>query len=156
MFTIDVMLPPHDNAAPEGRSSGPGLSSAEGAPRTGVILVIEDDTELRELLGVVLKDEGHFPILAPDGAAALDLLHLGALAPDLILADYNLPNGLDGLLVAAKIRETLHSHVPVVVLTGDISTDALQRIASQDCVQLNKPVKASDVMQAIRRLPAIS
>ena len=77
---------------------------------------------------------------------------MGAFAPDLILADYNLPNGMDGLVVAAKIRETLHRQIPVIILTGDISTDTLRRIAGQDCVQLNKPVKATDVMQAIQRL----
>jgi two-component system, chemotaxis family, CheB/CheR fusion protein len=80
------------------------------------------------------------------------MLTRGSFRPDLILADYNLPNGMDGLLVAAKIRETLHRQIPVIVLTGDISTDTLQRIASQDCVQLNKPVKGVDVMQAIQHL----
>ena len=41
------------------------------------------------------------------------------------------------------MRETLHRQIPVIVLTGDISTETLRRIASQDCVQLNKPVKAA-------------
>ena len=57
-----------------------------------------------------------------------------------------------GCRVAAKVRETLHRQIPVIILTGDISTDTLTPIASQDCVQLNKPVKATDVMQAIQRL----
>ena len=56
----------------------------------------------------------------------------------------------------AVIRETLHRQIPVIVLTGDISTDTLRRIASQDCVQLNKPIKAADVMQAIQRLLSTS
>jgi FixJ family two-component response regulator len=124
--------------------------------RTGLILVIEDDRELCELLEVVLKEDGHRTASAPDGPAALDLFAHGGFRPDLILVDYNLPNGMDGLVVAAKIRETLHRHIPVIVLTGDISTDTLRRIASEDCVQLNKPVKAVDVMQAIQRLLAIS
>jgi two-component system, chemotaxis family, CheB/CheR fusion protein len=126
------------------------------AHRTGAILIIEDDRELRELFEVVIKEEGHRLATAPDGPAALALVIHGGFEPDLILADYNLPNGMDGLLVAAKIRETLRRHIPVIVLTGDISTDTLRRIASQDCVQLNKPVKATDVMQAIERLLTIS
>jgi two-component system, chemotaxis family, CheB/CheR fusion protein len=152
VFSIDVLLPP--NEAPRVRE--PSLTGKDqmsaGAHHTGAILVIEDDRELRELLEVVLAEEGHRPATAPDGAAALELLAHRHFKPDLILADYNLPNGMDGLLVAAKIRETLHRQIPVVVLTGDISTDTLRRIASQDCVQLNKPVKATDVMQAIQRL----
>ena len=157
VFSIDVMLAPNDGAPADGLSSrATAVSAAGGARHIGTILVIEDDTQLRELLEVVLKEEGHSPVSAPDGAAALDLLNHGALAPDLVLADYNLPNGMDGLFVATKIRETLHRQIPVIVLTGDISMDTLRSIASQDCVQLNKPIKATDVMQAIQRLLAIT
>ncbi len=90
------------------------LDHAIRTGQTGSILVIEDDAALAELLEMVLREEGHFPISAPDGAAALDL----------ILADYNLPNGMDGLTVAAKVRERLRRRIPVIVLTEDISTEA--------------------------------
>jgi two-component system, chemotaxis family, CheB/CheR fusion protein len=63
---------------------------------------------------------------------------------------------MDGLLVARKVRESLHRQIPVIILTGDISTDTLRRIAGQDCVRLNKPVKAMELMQAIQRLLLIS
>jgi two-component system CheB/CheR fusion protein len=156
VFSIDVTLPP--NRTPQLGT----LLMAGNAPmanpnhRTGAILVIEDDRDLRELLEVTLKEDGHHSATARDGPAALELFVDGSFQPDLILADYNLPNGMDGLLAAAKIREMLHRQIPVIVLTGDISTDTLRRIASQDCVQLNKPVKATDVMQAIQRLLPIS
>ena len=67
--------------------------------------------------------------------------HEGRFRPDLILADYNLPNGMNGLQLAAQLREKLHRPIPVIILTGDISTGTLRDIALQDCVQLNKPVK---------------
>lgn len=73
------------NTAPESVYAGPSPS--------GSILVIEDDRERRKLLEVVLRDAGHRPIPVADGA----------VAPDLILADYNLPRGMDGLVAAAKI-----------------------------------------------------
>ncbi len=156
VFSIDVTLSPNGT-----RHVGQLPMAGRGqigntTHRTGVILIIEDDTELRELLEVVLKEEGHRPITASDGPTALEMLTRGGFRPDLILADYNLPNGMDGLRVATKVRETLHRQIPVIVLTGDISTDTLRRIAGQDCVQLNKPVKAVDVMQAIQRLLPIS
>jgi two-component system CheB/CheR fusion protein len=156
VFSIDVMLTP-SGTRQDGELPGGGHGQvSDRAHRTGLIVVIEDDRELCELLEVVLKEDGHRTASAPDGPAALDLFAHGGFRPDLILVDYNLPNGMDGLVVAAKIRETLHRHIPVIVLTGDISTDTLRRIASEDCVQLNKPVKAVDVMQAIQRLLAIS
>ena len=78
------------------------------------------------------------------------------MQPDVIVADYNLPKGMDGLQVIAKLREKLHRQIPVIILTGDISTDALRDIARHDCVQLNKPVKLKHLTQAIQRLLPIS
>jgi two-component system CheB/CheR fusion protein len=75
---------------------------------------------------------------------------------DVILADYNLPNGMDGLQVAVKLREQLHRQIPVIILTGDISAGTLRDIARADCVQLYKPVKASELTQAVRRILPIS
>ncbi|WP_020177337.1 chemotaxis protein CheB [Methyloferula stellata] len=153
VFAIDVALPAKGTAPQlefdQHRGDG-GI--AESTRHTGVILVVEDDREVRELLDVILTEEGHRPVIASDGLAALELLTQRAIQPDLILTDYNLPNGMDGLEVAAKIREKLNRQIPVIILTGDISTSALRRIASQDCVQLNKPVKSMQVTQAIQRL----
>ena len=159
VFSIDVMLPPNvQRYADRGLPHAAGDQIARRAHHhTGAILVIEDDRELRELLEMVLQ--GGRPSSRrrrPTAPRRSSCLPMSAFQPDLILADYNLPNGMDGLLAAAKIRESLHRQIPVIVLTGDISTDTLRRIASQDCVQLNKPVKATDVMQAIQRLLPIS
>jgi len=72
--------------------------------------------------------------------AALELVARGTIRPDLVLADYNLANRLNGVQLAAKLREKLHHETPVIILTGDISTATLRDIALHDCVQLNKPV----------------
>ena len=100
---------------------------ADARQRTGAILVVEDDPEVRELLELFLKDEGHHVATAPDGITALELVARGAIQPDLILADYNLPNGMNGLQLVAKLREKLHRQIPVIILTGDISTGHLAR-----------------------------
>jgi len=84
--------------------------------------------------------------------AALDLVTRGKMRPDLILADYNLPKGLDGLQVADKLRAQLHRRIPVIVLTGDISTSTLRDIARHDCVQLNKPVRLKELTKAVQSL----
>jgi two-component system CheB/CheR fusion protein len=153
VFAIEVVLPPSGTSPqPERQRDGTGGGIVEGAHCTGTILVVEDDPELCELLELLLKDEGHRTATAPDGIAALDLVARGKLQPDLILADYNLPNGMDGLQVTAKLREKLHRRIPVVILTGDISTSTLREIALQDCVQLNKPVKTKALTQVIQRL----
>ena len=89
---------------------------------------------------------------APDGVAALDLITRGTVHPDLLLADFNLPNGMDGIETAVRTRETLRRDIPVVVLTGDISTGTLREVALQKYTQLNKPVKPRELLDAIRLL----
>ena len=155
VFTIEVMRAPGGTAAlsEADRPLVPGPGAALSA-RTGTILVVEDDPGVSELLELFLRDEGYRVATSRDGAGALELIARGKFRPDLILADYNLP-GLDGLRVAARLRKELHREVPVIVLTADISTGSLQDIASQNCVQLNKPVKLEEFRHVIRRLLAV-
>ena len=89
---------------------------------------------------------------APDGVAALDLAARGLIRPDFILADYNLPNGMNGLEAIAKLRGNLGRDIPAIVLTGDISTGALRAIADDKIEQLNKPVNLIELTDAIKRL----
>ena len=153
VFAIEAMLPPSGAAPrPEHHQRGIDDGIAKSVRRTGVILVIEDDPEVRDLLEHLLKDEGYRAATVPDGIAGLELVARGTVRPDLILADYNLPNGMDGLQVAVKLREQLHRQIPVIILTGDISTGTLRDIARQACVQLNKPVKLKELTHAIHRL----
>ncbi len=126
----------------------PGVDVAHAAE----ILIIEDDPELADLLAVALAEEGYRTSTAPDGVTALDLVARGAVHPDLLLADYNLPNGMNGIQTTAKIRESLRREIPVVILTGDISTSTLRDIALRKYVQLNKPVKSQELSRVIKGL----
>jgi two-component system CheB/CheR fusion protein len=157
VFSIEVMLPPVGAAAQlEHHRRDIDDVTVERVRRTGTILVVEDDPEVRELLDLLLKDEGHRVVTAPDGVVALDVAARGTVRPDLILVDYNLPNGLNGIQVTAKLQEKLRRKIPAIILTGDISTGTLRDIARQDCVQLNKPVKVKDLTQLIQRLLPIA
>jgi len=151
VFSVDVRLSPgvpaRQGVAPP--VDVPGLIDAP-AGRKAAILVIEDDPDVRSLLELLLAGEGHTVSAAPDGDVALGLVDRSAIRPDLILADYNLPNGMTGLEAAARLRARLCSPVPVVIVTGDISTNALRDIAAHDCVQLNKPVKSDELARIIQ------
>ena len=103
----------------------------EGARRTGAILVVEDDPEVRDSSNSSSRRRAITRQRRLDGVAALELVTRGTVRPDLILADYNLPNGMDGLQVAAKLREKLHRDIPVIILTGDISTETLRDIRAR-------------------------
>jgi two-component system, chemotaxis family, CheB/CheR fusion protein len=140
---------PHENGRSVDQPKG------EAVRYTGEILIIEDDPEVRDLLDHLLKDEGYRTAVAPDGAAALHLVMEGKVRPDLILTDFNLPNGMDGLQATAKLREKLHRKTPVIILTGDISTGTSREIALQNCVKLDKPVKLRELTLAIQQIMAL-
>jgi two-component system CheB/CheR fusion protein len=153
VFAIEVEVPSDGTPLrPDGRPHGTNEQVTAEIRQAGTILIIEDEPEVRRLLGLLLKQEGHHAVTAADGPGALELVAAGTVVPDLILADYNLPGGMDGLDLTARLRAELHRQVPVIVLTGDISTGTLREIARQNCVQLNKPVKLKELTQAIRHL----
>jgi two-component system CheB/CheR fusion protein len=155
VFAIDVAL--------SSAESGPPLDRGDSRPSPVVvhhlaatILIIEDNPDVRDLLRLYMDGEGYKTTAVASGAEALDLVARGQLLPDLILTDYNLPGGMDGLEVAAKLQESLERKVPIIILTGDITTGAVRAIANERCVQLNKPVEAERLARTIQELLAAS
>ena len=151
VFTIEVPLG-------QAGADLPILSKTEtqvsGLSR-GTILIIEDDPTVLEMLQMLFDDEGHRTVVAADGHQALELAAQGTL-PDLIVADYNLPKGLNGLKVIASLQKRLRHTIPAIILTGDISSDSFREIARHGCVHLNKPVKAKELARLAQRLLAKS
>ena len=98
--------------------------------QTGIVLVVEDDPGVRELLEMFLVQAGHRVHGAADGAAALELVCRSNLRPSVVVSDYNLPNGMTGLEMVARLRQTLAADVPFVILTGDTSAETLAAIAA--------------------------
>ncbi len=153
VFAIEVALPPQ-TALPKAPTPQPDIhfGPADNTHRTGQILIVEDDPEVRDLLRLFLQGEGHQTASAPDGIAAMEMVTKGTVRPDLILSDYNLPNGMDGVRVALSLRTFLNRQVPAVVLTGDISTDSSRAISSAKCLKVNKPVKLHDLRNVVQSL----
>ncbi len=153
VFSVEVPLIRDQSAPPSIVDPDPAVPAAAApAARIGTLLVVEDDPQLRELLALILTDAGHRAAVVGDGHAALELVERGAIQPDLLLTDYNLPLGLDGLALAAALRERLGPALPVIILTGDISPKALAAIAAQTCAQLSKPVRPAGLLDAIQDL----
>ena len=152
-FSVEVPLAAAASATAEPTTSR-GAAPRVGAARPGTVLVVEDDEDLRNLLDRLLVQDGHRTLVAADGAEALAVLAHAPpdMLPDLVLADYNLPNGIDGLQVATKVRAAVKRDIPVVILTGDITTAALRDISRRDLVRLNKPVKSVELLSLVGRL----
>ncbi len=148
VFTIEV---PRTGMMPQDQARADGQQKTAPAPAAArSILVIEDDPTIREMLELIMNNAGFHVAVAADGNIALNLVARGSVRPDIVVADYNLPNGLTGLDVAAHLRQTFDSTLPILIVTGDISADTLRAIAAAGCVQMNKPIKVDGLIRLVR------
>lgn len=79
------------------------------------------------------------------------MVERGDFRPDLILADFNLPNGMNGLEVISALQEELRRFVPAIILTGDISAKTLGAVRDAGRTLFNKPVKLAELSLAVQR-----
>src|SRR6202451_644776 len=111
------------------------------------ILVIDDDENLRDTIGVLLEREGFRAVQAADGKSGLDLAILGK--PALILADLRLP-GLSGVEIC-KRRRSSGIQTPIIVLSAvgeEIDKVLLLEIGADDYVV--KPFGTRELLARIR------
>ena len=112
----------------------------------GRVLVVDDDTALAEMVGIVLRSEGFEPSFCGDGDQALGAFR--ATAPDLVLLDLMLP-GKDGTEVCRAIRA--ESGVPIVMLTAKSDTvDVVLGLESGADDYISKPFKPKELVARVR------
>lgn len=115
---------------------------------TGRILIVDDDSNICELLRLYIEKEGFEASIANDGEAALKMFD--SVHPDLILLDIMLP-GLDGWQVCREIRKK--SNCPIIMLTakGEVFDKVLGlELGADDYV-----VKPFETKEVIARINAV-
>ena len=124
-----------------------GVMSAEVEHGSlGKVLVVDDDSALSEMLGIVLRQEGFTPSFCSDGARAVAAFR--ALKPDVVLLDVMLP-GMSGIEICRIIRQ--ESGVPIVMLTARTDTvDVVQGLESGADDYIVKPFKPKELIARLR------
>lgn len=81
---------------------------------SNLILIVDDEEDIRTSLGGILEDEGYQVLAAADGSEAIDIVR--EEIPDLVLLDIWMP-GLDGIQTLEQIKQ-LSSEMTVVMMSG--------------------------------------
>ena len=110
------------------------------------ILVVDDDTNICELLRLYLEKEGYETIVVNDGEAALEAA--AKHNPDMLLLDIMLPK-LDGWQVCREIRKS--SAVPIIMLTAKGETfDKVLGLELGADDYVTKPFDAKEVVARVK------
>jgi putative nucleotidyltransferase with HDIG domain len=112
------------------------------------ILIVDDDASVRDVISVLLQEEGYECRTASSAEAALDIA--AAEAPPLVISDMKMP-GRDGIWLLEAFRER-YAETAVIMLTGYGDTEAAVDCLRRGAVDyLLKPPKLTDLIRAIER-----
>jgi CheY-like chemotaxis protein len=129
-------------------AGGPASAlTVEGA----TVLVIDDEPEVVGALGLLLGEWGARPIPAGSLAEARGRLAAAGGRPDLMLVDYRLANGENGIAVIETLNAEL-GFVPAVLVTGDTASEQLQEFEDAGYPVLHKPVKPDELQGLMHSL----
>lgn len=115
----------------------------------GQVLIVEDDTDLRDALSQILEDEGYRVGSAEHGLDALERLRDGT-KPCLILLDLTMPV-MNGWQFRAEQRQDPDiASIPVVVISAGANlAEQVQPLGVQD--YLRKPIQLGQLLATVRR-----
>jgi len=115
------------------------------------ILIVDDDSDIRDVLKLTLSEENYEIIEAKDGEEALSIITSKPL--DLVLLDYKMPK-VDGRQVCLRIKkDLLLRHLPIIMLTG--RGDVNDRVGGMDAGADDYVVKPFEPKELLARIRMI-
>ena len=112
------------------------------------VLLVDDEANIRRMLGALLRTEGFVVTEAPNGNSAL--LLLGDYEPDVVLLDLLMPPGPDGLETLTQMRDR-GAAAPVIMMSGKAQlTDAVRAVKLGAFQFLEKPLSPEAVLVTVR------
>jgi CheY-like chemotaxis protein len=142
--TVTVLLrcsPQHAEAPPAARGAEAVLAPRHGA----TVLVVDDESRVRELLDDTLQLLGYRVLTADGGAAAITVLQRER--PDAMLIDFAMPQ-MNGAQVADRARR-LWPDLPIVFASGHADSAAIQAAVGEDAEILRKPFDMNELARTL-------
>ena len=121
------------------------------APTRPRVLIVDDERKNRDLLEVLLSQQGYELTTATSGDDALAVV--AKTLPDIILLDVMMP-GMDGYQVAATLKADPRTmHIPVVMLSALTDRNSMMHgLTAGAAAYLGKPVDAAELRLQVRNL----
>ena len=120
-----------------------------------LILIVEDDIDLRESIQYLLESENYRVASAGDGLEAINYLREATEMPALILLDWMMPK-MDGAgFCVAREAIPVAREIPVIILTADGKLEEKMKLASA-VGGLDKPIDIDELLETIRRISELS
>jgi CheY-like chemotaxis protein len=117
-----------------------------GAGKT--VLVVDDHDTTRQTITRMLEEGGFTVRTATNGAEALDRLEREHEEIDIVLSDITMPK-MNGIDLSYHIRD-LYPHLPIAMVSGDVSDLEKSVIARADVPFIKKPFHAESLYSAVR------
>ncbi|KXJ32297.1 PAS domain-containing sensor histidine kinase [Pseudomonas sp. HUK17] len=127
-------------------AEGPVLPEVSG----DCALIVEEEREVRVIIGEVLAELGYTPLAVADSATAVALIASGTLRIDLLVTSLGL-SGLDGRQLAEQARATSPG-LPVLYLSGQADPASLPELAEEGFELIGKPFGLEELARSVRRL----
>jgi PAS domain S-box-containing protein len=141
--SVSVYLPRAANAS-QIPAQTPKSEATSDRATAKTILLVDDDSAVREVVGVMLEELGYSVVSVGSGAAALDIL-AGPEHLDALIVDYAMP-AMSGVEVAKKAHD-LRPHLPTLFATGYADLKALEEIHHASLIR--KPFQEEELARRL-------
>jgi len=119
------------------------------APTPRRILIVDDDSDIRDTLKEVLEDEGYVVAGAGDGLEALELLRNAEELPGLILLDVMMPR-MNGIQFCVERRKhSSWSQIPLIVMSATNKSDLRSERELKCRLYLRKPLNLRELLAVL-------
>ncbi|MXS20213.1 hybrid sensor histidine kinase/response regulator [Pseudomonas oryzihabitans] len=145
LYLPRLLAQPEVEPAPS-EAEGPVLPEVSG----DCALIVEEEREVRVIIGEVLAELGYTPLAVADSATAVALIASGSLRIDLLVTSLGL-SGLDGRQLAEQARATSPG-LPVLYLSGQADPASLPELAEEGVELIGKPFGLEELARSVRRL----
>jgi CheY-like chemotaxis protein len=116
-----------------------------------VILVIDDEVNIREGMKTLLSQWGCQLILAGSEEESVELLRQSGAMPDVVIADYRLREEKNGIQAIRRIHAECGINIPAVIIAGDTAPERLREVAESGFPLFHKPVVPSQLRAFLHR-----